>query len=123
MVSKEKNKLKNSLKQLKEAVDLYQSNESEMAFLSLAKAFEVAVEYAWKELKQRVEDEGLEVFSPKDAMRKAAQTGFITDPELWLDFVKTRNSSVHDYFEIPDEDYFTEVKKFLKEARRLFDKH
>ena len=51
----------------------------------------------------------------------AALEGFIDDPEIWFDFVKKRNLTVHTYHEKEAEEviaicplFSAEIKKFLK---------
>lgn len=123
MESKKKStKLADAVKKLEEAIKFFENenNISEnLRHLALSKAFEVAVEYAWKEFKKRAEGEGLEVVSPKDAIRKAAQIGLISDPELWIEFIIARNDGVHDYFAMPEDDYLELAKKFLKSYKSL----
>ncbi|MBI2422506.1 MAG: nucleotidyltransferase substrate binding protein [Candidatus Hydrogenedentes bacterium] len=48
-------------------------------FGGISKAFEVAVEYGWKYLRACVTAEGLEVYSPKEAVRLAGQVRLIGD--------------------------------------------
>ena len=106
---------------LRQAIRLYDEGklEEDLAFLTLAKAFEVLVEYAWKELKRKVEDEGLDAASPKEAVRQAARLKMIEGPEKWIDCINARNDSVHDYFGIPREDYLSLAKEFLILAERV----
>lgn len=85
----------------------------------IAKAFEVAVEYGWKYLKQAVNEEGLEAYGPKDSIRLAARMGLIDDPDGWIDAVNTRNLSVHDYISIPEEELIPAAKSFLLLACKL----
>lgn len=123
MVSKKPHdKLRESIGQLKSALEFYDSNLKEpyMCFLAVSKAFEVATEHAWKELKQRVEAEGVEAVSPKDAIRQAAKMKLIKSAEEWLDYINTRNSSVHDYFGISQKDFVGLARQFLKEAEKIF---
>lgn len=122
MVQKGLTKYKESIKQLKEAIDFYfhESDASEkMRFLAVAKAYEVAVEYTWKYLKARVEAENIEVTSPKDAIRQAAQLKIIEGPALWLKYLEVRNSGVHDYFGIPDAEYVLLAQSFLKRCQKI----
>lgn len=88
-------------------------------FMGITKSFEVCLEYAWKYFKKRATEEGLEVFSPKEAILYAGRLNLIDDAEKWLDFLKDRNLAVHDYLGIADEDYLKTIKSFLAEARRL----
>ncbi len=110
-----------SLGHLSEAIKFYHETSSErhLRFLALSKAFEVAVEYAWKELKLKVEVEGIETLSPKDAVRQAAKLKIINSAEDWLDFINTRNGSVHDYFGISEKDYVKIAENFLLQAKAL----
>lgn len=116
------NKLSQALKHLKEALDYYGKKNAnhDVAIMAVHKAFEVAVEYAWKSLKQTIENEGLEAPSPKEAIRQAAKLNLIEDPSAWIDFINLRNNSVHDYFSVSEEFQIEEIKKFLKEASSLW---
>ncbi len=96
--------------------------EQEIAFLAVSKAFEVAIEYAWRELKRRVESEGLEAPSPKEAIRQGAVIGLIDDPEMWINFVNARNDSVHDYHSMPEGDCLILARQFAKECKGLIKK-
>lgn len=60
-------------------------------------AFEFCYELSWKLMKRVLELRGFEVGSPKDAMRKAALDHLIDDPEIWFEFQKKRNLTVHSY--------------------------
>lgn len=60
-------------------------------------AFEFCYELAWKMMKRFLEMQGLECGSPKDTFRKAALEKIIADPELWFEFQKKRNLTVHTY--------------------------
>lgn len=122
MVSKKSpDKLQASLEQLGGAMKFYdaKSEDHHLQFLAVSKAFEIAVEYAWKELKRKVEEEGVEALSPKDAVRQAARLQMIESAEDWLDFINVRNSSVHDYFGISEKDYVAIAEKFLVQARKI----
>lgn len=121
MGSEKQNRIKTALHQLTLAIRAYDDADKEdhLPFLALSKAFEVAVEYAWRELKRRVEDDGLEAPSPKAAVKQAAKLGFIKDTEKWLMCIDARNDSVHDYFGIPESDYIELAREFLELAKTL----
>jgi len=61
------------------------------------KAFEFCYELAWKMMKRVLAMRGQETGSPKDTFRAAALEKIIIDPELWFEFQKKRNLSVHTY--------------------------
>lgn len=63
-------------------------------------AFEFCYEMSWKLMKRVLEIRGLEVGSPKDTFRKAQEEKLIDDIELWFEFQKKRNLTVHTYNEV-----------------------
>ena len=48
-------------------------------------------------MKRLLDERGQIVNSPKETFRMAALEGFIDDPEIWFDFLKKRNMTVHTY--------------------------
>lgn len=84
-------------------------------------AFEYCFELTWKIMKRLLEERGKSANSPKEVFRLAALEGFIQDPEVWFDFLKKRNLTVHTYEEKEALSVFSicpafssEVKRFLK---------
>lgn len=59
--------------------------------------FEFCFKLAWKLMKAFLDYEGIEVNSPRSAIRKAFQTQLIDDAEAWLDMLDKRNLSSHTY--------------------------
>jgi nucleotidyltransferase substrate binding protein (TIGR01987 family) len=86
---------------------------------ALAKAFEVTFEYVWKFFKREADEAGLEVYSPRDALKAAARLHLISDLNLWNDFLNARNLSVHDYVRMEDADFTEIIGKFKDEMARL----
>lgn len=119
---KQKNKLEIAKADFKDALNEYTNGEAnkKVAFLALTKAFEVLLEYAWKSLKQKIEDAGLEVYSPKDTVREAAKLSLIDNPELWIKAINARNESVHDYYSMTVEQFVALIKRFEKELNINF---
>lgn len=114
MPSSEPKKRHKALDHLEAALRQYAKESSELNFLTVAKAFEVAVEYEWRDLKRRVEDQGLDAPSPKMAVKHAARLQLITEPETWMDCIDARNNSVHDDFGISEKEYIALAKTFLR---------
>jgi len=88
---------------------------------ALAKAFESTFEYVWKHFKREADQAGLEAYSPRDAIRAAAQLRLIDDLELWNQFLNARNLSVHDYVGMDDAATLQVVGEFRKQVQRLLD--
>lgn len=113
-------KLKRALDTLGRALTVFnKTKDKELAFLCVAKAFEIAVEYAWRNLRDQVEAEGVEALSPKAAVREAARLKLIDNPESWIEFINARNAGVHDYFGMGEKDYVDIAKDFLSAAKKL----
>ena len=96
--------------------------EDPIYFDGIAKAFEVSLEYAWKYLKAEVEGEGIDVLSPKDALRRAGEIGLLDNVEQWISFINARNRAVHDYLGIPNEHYLEIADEYAVAGRRLLIK-
>jgi nucleotidyltransferase substrate binding protein (TIGR01987 family) len=106
-------KLFESLSLLGSAIGDHKKNpKNTVIFAGLSKAFEITFEYSWKYLKRAAESAGLEVYSPRDAIKAGAQLGLIDDLELWNSFINTRNLSVHDYIGLSDKQFFPLVIQF-----------
>ncbi|MBI4125050.1 MAG: nucleotidyltransferase substrate binding protein [Deltaproteobacteria bacterium] len=118
MESKGKTRLPKAARNLEEALENYKANPAELNFLTISKAFEILVEYAWRLLKEKVEDQGLEAPSPKMAVKEAARLKLISEPEIWLDCIDARNDSVHNYFGISKQEYVRLAGDFLRLAQK-----
>lgn len=57
--------------------------------------FQMTFELCWKTLKDKLADEGIDVASPKETIKRAFAVGLITDAEPWLDALMTRNVFTH----------------------------
>ncbi len=88
---------------------------------ALAKTFENMFEYVWNHFKREADHAGFEVYSPRDALRCAAQLKRIDDLELWNQFLNARNLSVHDYIGVDNTTALPLVHRFRDEVKRLKD--
>ena len=75
----------------------------------------------WKYFKREADQAGLETYSPRDALKSAAQLQIIHDLELWNQFLNARNLSVHDYVGMDDATILGLVQQFRCEVKRLID--
>ena len=113
-------KFQDSLKALEDAlIHKDKVNSDTIYMLGISKAYEVALEYAWKYFKWCAEQEELEPYSPKESVKMAGQINLISDVALWLDFLKQRNLAVHDYIGVSDTSYLAVIQKFLTEAKKV----
>ena len=86
---------------------------------ALAKTFETTFEYLWKYFKREADKAGLETYSPRDAIKAAAQLQMIDDLELWNRFLNARNLSVHDYVGMDQEGAVNLVRQFRDSVKQL----
>jgi nucleotidyltransferase substrate binding protein (TIGR01987 family) len=104
------------------------NNNSEQEKAGTIQAFEYCFELSWKIMKRLLEERGKTANSPREVFRLGALEGFIDDPELWFDFLKKRNLTVHTYQETEIEKvlsicnpFSTGIKRFLKNIGASYD--
>ncbi|MBI4125529.1 MAG: nucleotidyltransferase substrate binding protein [Deltaproteobacteria bacterium] len=115
------------MKKLKESIDaleyalsfLDKAKKDDFYFSGIAKKFETCFEYTWKYFKQKATEEGLDAYSPKEAIKLAGRSGLIENVEKWLDFLEDRNAGVHDYFGLSQDDYLKTIQEFFKEVKKI----
>jgi nucleotidyltransferase substrate binding protein (TIGR01987 family) len=100
------------------------STEQEKA--GAIQAFEYCFELVWKVMKRLLHERGKVANSPRETFRMAGLEGFIKDPEMWFEFLKKRNLTVHTYEEEEAnqvvaifEQFSSEVTLFLKSIGAL----
>jgi nucleotidyltransferase substrate binding protein (TIGR01987 family) len=84
--------------------------------------FEYTFELAWKVLKKILAVKGLDINNPRDVFRDAARMGLIDNLEIWFEFIKMRNLTVHTYNEDYAVEIFQSLPKFQGEVEKLIEK-
>lgn len=87
-----------ALQKLRIALDKNIS-EDDLYLDGLIQRLEFCFELAWKSMKAYLSYEGVEVNSPRSAVRSAFQIEIIDDAESWLNMLEDRNLSTHIYDE------------------------
>ena len=65
-------KLKKAVAELEHALSFENKiSKDRFYFSGITKTFEVCLEYAWKYLKRRVIDAGIEIYGPKEVIKEA----------------------------------------------------
>lgn len=92
---------KNALKKLKNAEKLKKIRKfNELELQGVVQAFEITQELSWKVMKDFLEDQGkTDLFGSKNAVREAFNVGLISNGEVWLEMIKSRNTTSHIYDE------------------------
>ncbi len=91
----------NAFKQLRNAKKITSEREfTELELQGVIQAFEVSQEFSWKVMKDFLEEQGkTDLFGSKNAVREAFNVGLISDGDIWLDMIKSRNVTSHIYDE------------------------
>lgn len=64
----------------------------------LIQAFEFTHELAWNVMKDYLRYQGLvEIFGSRDASREAFRLGLISDGDIWMEMIASRNRTTHTY--------------------------
>lgn len=93
---------KKALSELKNAVELKANRSlSNLERSGFIRSFEFTQELSWKVLKDFIENEGggEKIYGSKSAVRQAFNRGLISDGEIWIDMIDSRNESSHLYDE------------------------
>lgn len=106
-----------AMKRLEDAVTKTNPNDLEKA--GVIQVYEFTFELAWKTLKDYLEEKGVMVKFPKDAVKEAFKYEMIDDGDLWMDMLEKRNLMAHTYNEANAElayklivaDYFAALKQ------------
>ena len=118
-----------ALRQLTKFIEKESLNELE--FQGLIHSFEYTHELAWKTLKDFLEDRGnKDIYGSKDATREAFKLDLISDGEIWMDMIKSRNQTSHTYNEETTEkisaailnDYFQAFGQLKKKLNAFAEK-
>ena len=113
---------------LSEAVNAYNNNSMNiLTHMALIQSFEVCFEFAWKVLKDYLDENGVKVYLPKEVIKEAFSFEVISNGQLWIDMLNARNSISHEYnldkvnsilMNISDE-YFQEFLQFKAYIREF----
>lgn len=94
----------------------------------LIQSFEFTHELAWNVLKDYIQFQGAaQITGSRDAVREAFQRGLITDGEIWMEMITSRNQTTHTYnqktadtiIEKIIKDYFLQFQKFASRFTNL----
>ena len=101
-------KLNKAFLKLREGIE---SASTELEKDGVIQRLEFTFELLWKTLKIILEYKGIEVRSPRSAIKEAFKAGLIEDDEILLDMLEDRNLSSHIYSEEIAEQIFKRIEK------------
>lgn len=84
--------------------------------------FEYTFELTWKFFRKVAKIEGIEVVSPRQAIRALYDLGCFSSIDLWFEFLEGRNLTSHTYNQLTADQVFEKIKKFPDELRAVLQK-
>lgn len=117
-----------ALSQLREAIENNGANPIDIIKEGIIQRFEFTHELAWKVMKDFLEFEGYkEIIGSRSATREAFNKGLISDGQVWMDMIDSRNKTVHTYqeeilkieFTKIVTQYFTVLDEFHRKMKTL----
>lgn len=95
-------KFENFRKALKNLQDIYQYDEpyENVILTGMVSLFEICFEQSWKAMKEILVEQGFaegKTGSPRQVIKTAYAAGMISEEELWLEALISRNNVAHAY--------------------------
>ncbi len=105
---------KKAFVQLSEGVENNKINPSSLIKEGIIQRFEFTHELAWKVLKDYLEYEGFQnITGSRTATREAFNAGILTEGQIWMNMIESRNNTVHTYnSEILEVEYNAVVNNY-----------
>ncbi len=117
------------LKQLTVAIEISAQRQlNDLEKQGTIQVFEFTHELAWNLLKDYFEDQGnSSITGSKDATREAFRRGLISNGDIWMEMIKSRNQSSHTYNQEVSKnilikiinDYHNEFVTLLSKMKKL----
>ena len=86
----------------------------------LIQFYEMAFELAWKLMKDYLDEQGLTVNSPRDAIKQSFQSGIIDNGQQWIDALADRNLTTHTYDENTAQKVVSDIRANYYPVLRQF---
>jgi nucleotidyltransferase substrate binding protein (TIGR01987 family) len=90
----------NAFLRFQEAVENHKNTTDDLIKSGIIQRFEFTHELSWKVMKDFLIYEGIQnIIGSRSAVREALNKDLITDGEVWMEMIETRNTTVHGYDE------------------------
>ncbi|PIW59863.1 nucleotidyltransferase substrate binding protein [Shewanella sp. CG12_big_fil_rev_8_21_14_0_65_47_15] len=110
-----------ALGQLVSALSQYDEHAEALIKEGILQRFEFTHELAWKVMKDYLEYEGHQgITGSRSASRLFFSLGLVTDGQVWMDMIESRNRTVHTYDEQVLEQEFAKVQQAYAPALSTF---
>ncbi len=106
-----------ALQRLREALAQPESNP--LWLDGTIQRFEFTIELAWRALKKQLAHEGIDTRTPREALERAFQSGWLGDEETWLKLLSDRNLTAHTYNQAVARQIYADVKAAMPELEAV----
>ena len=100
---------KSAIDNLKDALSMDPASHSDSQMLlrdAIIKRFELCYDLAWKCLKHKLFELGVDIQNPRAAYVEAVRSNLLHESEIWFEMITSRNNAVHSYdTDLADELY------------------
>lgn len=83
--------------------------------------FEFCIELYWKTFKRLLEQEGILVTTPREALQQAYRVRWIHNEAAWLQMLKDRNQTSHVYDEATALMIYNHIRSHFSELARTYE--
>ena len=121
---KEKKTSLTALIKARSKFELFRTNlTTEQEKAGAIQAFEYCFELSWKSMHRIIKKKTTKpLYGPRDIFRESALAGLIDNPEIWFDFMDSRNLTSRTYEEDVAEEVISLFPAFSKELEMLIFK-
>lgn len=125
-------KFENYCRALDNLKDIYKYEEpyENVIITGLVGLYEICFEQSWKAMKEILELNGVsesQTGSPRQILKAAYQAGMITDEDIWLEALQSRNNASHAYNQIIANDIVRKTKtgyyKMFEDLKQEIEKN
>lgn len=99
---------------------LQESTENKLAIDGTIQRFEFVIELYWKTFKRLLIWEGIQTQTPREALQRAYQAGWLADETAWLQMLRDRNQTSHLYNEAMARKIYEHIKQYFPEMERTY---
>lgn len=84
------------------------------------KRFEICYDLAWKCLKHKLFEMGIDIQNPRAAYVEAVRSKILDDSSLWFDMISLRNSAAHSYDSELADSLYKEIPKYIDGLKSVY---
>ena len=85
------------------------------------KRFELCYDLAWKCLKHKLSEQGVEIQTPRSAYVEAVRVGLLKEENIWFEIIKMRNNAAHSYDTDLANELYIKIPEYVDEFDEVYE--